>query len=160
MSWACSYTGITSIFNDRQRIGISSDCSNPATAIDFVNVAVQSDIRTIFVQPGNEQAVVAAVAKACERKDVSDVDFKYIMALNRNDHMVQNMLEKKIRECCTALNVRQLDLVLLPWPVLVGGDGGYDRKEKTKQGAKMRETWNKLCTMKSTLVSCVVIKGG
>ena len=103
MSWACSYTGITSIFNDRQRIGISSDCSNPATAIDFVNVAVQSDIRTIFVQPGNEQAVVAAVAKACERKDVRDVDFKYIMALNRNDHMVQNMLEKKISELRVAL---------------------------------------------------------
>ena len=68
MSWACSFTGISGYFNDRQRIGIKTDCTNPASTVDFVNAAVQSDLRTLIVEPGSEEAVKVAVAKACERK--------------------------------------------------------------------------------------------
>ena len=68
MSWSCSFTGISGFFNDRQRIGIRTSCSNPASTVDFVNAAVQSDLRTLIVEPGTEEAVKVAVAKACERK--------------------------------------------------------------------------------------------
>ncbi|GMH87062.1 hypothetical protein TrVE_jg13501 [Triparma verrucosa] len=153
MSWACAFTGLTSMFNDRQRIGLISSTPNPATAIDFMNVAVQQDLRTIFVEPGTEQAVAAAVAKACERKEVHPVDFKYIVALKSNDHMTDEYLEQKIKQSCALLNVAQLDLVLCPWPVAPSPNGmeDFDRKERNRQAVRMRKTWDKLCSLKSTL---------
>ena len=143
MSWACAYTGITSIFNDRQRIGIHSSTPNPGTAVDFVNIAAQTDLRTIFITPGMEHAVVAAVTRACEHKEVHPVDFKYVVALKANDHMVEDMLEKKFKELCAMLRVPQLDLVLLPWPVPLS-DIEYDRKERNRQAVTMRKTWSKV----------------
>lgn len=153
MSWACAFTGLTSMFNDRQRIGVISSTPNPATAIDFMNVAVQQDLRTIFVEPGTEQAVAAAVAKACERKEVHPVDFKYIVALKSNDHMTDEYLEQKVKQSCALLNVAQLDLVLCPWPVAPSPNGmeDFDRKERNRQAVRMRKTWDKLCSLKSTL---------
>ena len=92
------------------------------------------------------------MAKACEHKEVHAVDFKYIAALKASDHMVEDMLEKKIKDLCAMLAVPQLDLVLIPWPVPVS-DTEYNRKERNRQAVTMRKTWSKLCTLKSTVTT-------
>ena len=49
---------------------------------------------------------------------------------------------------CSCAPVRQLDLVLCPWPGKTEVGVKVERKDRTKQGKKMRETWDALCSLK------------
>jgi hypothetical protein len=105
MSWAFSYTGINSPFNDRQRIGITTSCPTPSATVDLVSTACHHDIRTFLVRPGDELAVKAAVAEVCQRPEVKPVDFRFIMELPRQEHMTPDLLSGKIEAVSKKLGV-------------------------------------------------------
>ena len=94
--WSCSYTGIASVFNAKQKIGISTYDINEAVVPDFTSISTQCDIRTFMVAPGTELAVKAAVALVIEqRKEVTAVEFRYVACLKTEDHITPGELAKR-----------------------------------------------------------------
>ncbi|GMI22198.1 hypothetical protein TeGR_g12969, partial [Tetraparma gracilis] len=147
MSWAFSYTGINSPFNDRQRIGITTSCPTPSATVDLVSTACHHDIRTFLVRPGDELAVKAAVAEVCQRPEVKPVDFRFIMELPRQEHMTPDLLSGKIEAVSKKLGVDSMYMVLLPWPAEAKDPDAepFNRMELTRQAKAMRNTWDVLC---------------
>jgi diketogulonate reductase-like aldo/keto reductase len=149
MSWSTSYTGQTSPFNDRQRIGLTTSCSTPAATIDLVNTAVHHDIRTFNVSAGDELAVRSAVDDVCQRKEVNESDFRYVITLTRQDHAMPELISSKLETIMKKLNVTSLYMVLVPYPVepKKSDEEPYSRKQITSQTKTARKTWDTLTNL-------------
>ena len=74
---------------------------------------------------------------------VNKSDFKFIVTLERSDHLTPQNLAAKLATIASKLSVRAVSLALLPWPSppRAPEEDPYTRKERAGQLRVMKATW-------------------
>jgi len=99
-------------------------------------------------------AVREAVARAVEKKEIDNRDFRFVVRLGRDDHVVSEaLLEKKLKEIALRIGVPKITLVLLPWPT--APNSTHNRRDKMSQIRQMRATWDLLSSILQKPDGCI-----